>query len=391
MSLSSSLRFQVDMNKADRRSVLGSGPEPKRGKARLPRARRRRLITLDPLESKIVPSAGLVPTAGISPAAEVASHVSTGRLARLAKIETLGELAYTWGLPAESVYRFSKYNQLVTAPLNTLAYNMAPAAWNNAATNAGNASVLYFYAALDLTRTDLVYTVPSTDVDFQITQIIDNFTNVVSDPGTRTYPTTDGATSFLLVGPNSPYAHKTDVTLKGFNFSVIALDTNRGEMLLRLFANTLAPASSENSVSNIFKNLGTQFTLNTLKQFQSNGNKPVPPASFNRMTPTPEQLARAAKWQNTPMNAVVFFKQMGQSLRLNPLPTRRTGLSGLPLSQLPSYIAPQADANRRYFVPASGQQSTLALFRSIGLTQNGFTIPKSWGAAEIAALQKGFE
>ena len=193
------------------------------------------------------------------------------------------------------------------------------------------------------------------------------------------------------MGPNSPYANKTEVTLKGFTFRVIALDTNRGEMLLRLFADTLAPASSPNSVSNIFKNFGTQFTLNTLKQFQSNGNKPVPPASYNRTTPTPEQIARAAKWQNSPMNAVAFFKQMGQSLRLNPLPTRRTGLSGLPLSELPSYIAPQADANRRYFVPASGQQSTLALFRSIGLTQNGFTIPKSWGAAEIAALQKGFE
>ena len=181
------------------------------------------------------------------------------------------------------------------------------------------------------------------------------------------------------------------MTLKGFTFPVIALDTNRGEMLLRLFADTLAPASSPNSVSNIFKNLGTQFTLNTLKQFQSNGNKPVPPATYNRTTPTPEQIARAAKWQNSPTNAVAFFKQLGQSLRLNPLPTRRTGLSGLPLSKLPSYIAPQADANQRYFVPASGQQSTLALFRSIGLTQNGFTIPKSWGAAEIAALQKGFD
>ena len=278
----------------------------------------------------------------------------------------------------------------MTAPLNTFAYNQIPAAWNNAATNAGNASVLYFYAALDLTRTDLVYTIPSTNADFQVTQILDNFTNVVSDPGTRTFPTGD-TTSFLLVGPNSPYAHKTDVTLKGFTFSVIALDTNRGEMLLRLYADTLAPASSENSVSNIFKNLGTKFTLNTLKQFQSNGNKPVPPATYNRTTPTPEQIARAAKWQNSPTNAVVFFKQLGQSLRLNPLPTRRTGLSGLPLSKLPPYIAPQADANRRYFVPASGQQSTLALFRSIGLTQHGFTIPKSWGAAEIAALQKGFE
>ena len=115
-------------------------------------------VVLETLEDRTLlsassSSAGLVPTAGISPAAEVASQVSTGRPARLAKIETLGKLAYIWGLPAESVYRFSRYNQLVTAPFNTLAYNSVPAAWNNAATNAGNASVLYFYAALDLTRT----------------------------------------------------------------------------------------------------------------------------------------------------------------------------------------------------------------------------------------------
>ena len=149
-----------------------------------------------------------MPTAGISPAAEVASQVSAGRLARLAKIETLGKLAYIWGLPAESVYRFSRYNQLVTAPLNTFAYNPTPAAWNNAATNAGNASVLYFYAALDLTRTDLVYTIPSTNADFQITQILDNFTNVVSDPGTRTLPTDEQRPRSFWWDPTHPMRTK---------------------------------------------------------------------------------------------------------------------------------------------------------------------------------------
>ena len=189
MSLSTRIRFRVGMNKADRRSVLGSGFEPERGETRSPRARRRRLLTLEPLESKTVPSAGLVATAGISPAAEVASHVSTPRQLRLAKIETLAKLAYIWGLPAEFVYRFSNYNQLVTAPINTFAYGQAPAAWNNASTNAGDSSVLYINAELDLTRTALVYTIPPTNADFQVTQIFDNFINVVSDPGTRTLPT----------------------------------------------------------------------------------------------------------------------------------------------------------------------------------------------------------
>src|SRR4051794_9236848 len=267
------------------------------------RARRRRLLTLDYLELKTVPSAGLAPTAGISPAAEVASHASTGGQIRLAKIQKLAELAYVWGLPAEFVYRFSNYNQLVTAPINTSAYAPAPAAWNNDATNAGDSSVLYINAELNLTRTALVYTIPPTNADFQVSQIFDNFINVVSDPGTRTLPTNQ-STSFLLVGPNSPYAQKTNVTLDGFPFPVIALDPNRGEMLVRLLADTLAPASSPNSVNNVFNNIATQFTLNTLAQFQANGNQPVPPPSYDRMTPTADQLARAMKWQNTPANAV---------------------------------------------------------------------------------------
>src|SRR4051812_16317499 len=245
MSFSTRFRSRVGMNKADRRSVLGSGFEPERGETRSPRARRRRILTLESLESKTVPSAGLVATAGISPAAEVASHVSTPRQPRLARIERLAELAYIWGLPAEFVYRFSNYNQLVTAPINTFAYGQSPAAWNNASTNAGDSSVLYINAELDLTRTDLVYTIPPTSADFQVTQIFDNFINVVSDPGTRTLPT-NSPTSFLLVGPNSRYADKTKVTLNGFTFPVIALDTNRGEMLVRLLADSLAPASSPN-------------------------------------------------------------------------------------------------------------------------------------------------
>ena len=67
-----------------------------------------------------------------------------------AKIQKLAEDAYIWGVAPEFVYRFAKYNELVTAPVNTFGGAGAVAAWNNQATNAGNASALYLNAMLDL-------------------------------------------------------------------------------------------------------------------------------------------------------------------------------------------------------------------------------------------------
>ena len=75
---------------------------------------------------------------------------SVSPLTNPAKIQKLAAAAYTWGLPAEFVYRFENYNSLVTAPRNTLGGGTVPAAWNNNATNAGDASVLYLNAMIDL-------------------------------------------------------------------------------------------------------------------------------------------------------------------------------------------------------------------------------------------------
>ena len=76
--------------------------------------------------------------------------------------------AYVWGLAPEFVYRFSKYNNLVTAPRNALGGGgNAAAAWNNHGTNAGDASVLYLNSMMDLSgkkgrggTKELVLTVP---------------------------------------------------------------------------------------------------------------------------------------------------------------------------------------------------------------------------------------
>ena len=158
-------------------------------------------------------------------------------------IKNLAAAAYVWSLPAEYTYRFSKYNELVTAPANTLKYFSDPALWNNAATNAGNPSALYIYGTFDLTLQDLVFTIPATDKTFSLFAFYDNFTNTIANPGTRTTPSSV-ATTYLLVGPNSEYADKKNVRLKGFNYQVIASDTYRAQMLARIGVNALAPASN---------------------------------------------------------------------------------------------------------------------------------------------------
>ena len=314
---------------------------------------------------------------------------------QLAAITELAKDAYVWGLSPEALYRTSKYNELTAAPVNQLQHGTTPAAWNNSATNAGDSSVLYINAELDLTRTDLVYTIPPTNAQYQVSQIIDAFTNTVADPGTRTTPS-DEAASFLLVGPNSRYSHQTTAVINGFQFDVITLDTNRGQMLIRLLANSLADAASPLSAQNVYDRVSTQFYLNTLREFVANDNKPVPPEQLN-WTPTAEQLEEAQVWQNKPANAVAFFTQVGEALKLNPLPTRQTGIAGTPLSQVPAYVVPQPRGYQTdnpkgvYFAPSSGQQAALAAFKWIGLTQDGYEIPEGWGPDQIAALQAGYK
>ena len=92
------------------------------------------------------------------------------------KVESLARQAYIWGLAPEFVYRFEKYNNLATAPRNRLGGGSGvAAAWNNNATNAGDASVLYLNSMLDLSgrkargRTkELVLTVPPSKTNYLV-------------------------------------------------------------------------------------------------------------------------------------------------------------------------------------------------------------------------------
>jgi Protein of unknown function (DUF1254) len=83
---------------------------------------------------------------------------------------------------------------LVTAPRNTLGGGKGvAAAWNNQATNAGDASVLYLNTMLDLSgqkgrggTKELVLTVPPSNKNYYVANLLDDFINTVGSIGTRT-------------------------------------------------------------------------------------------------------------------------------------------------------------------------------------------------------------
>jgi hypothetical protein len=70
-----------------------------------------------------------------------------------AVIKALAAEAYLWGLGPQFIERTSKYNTIIGAPFNALKYGSVPAAWNNDATNAGDASVLYVVGFVNFEET----------------------------------------------------------------------------------------------------------------------------------------------------------------------------------------------------------------------------------------------
>ena len=320
-----------------------------------------------------------------------APAVAAGSPTDPAVITALSAKAYVWGLGPEYIERFSKYNTIIGAPFNTLKYGSVPAAWNNEATSAGNASVLYISGFVNFDESpELVLTVPPSRNQYYVVAYYDSYANTMGSIGTRTTPS-DATTSYLFVGPKSPYANKQTAKIDGYEYPVMASDTNVNWFLIRVLANTLIHASDPTSVPNVASGVVDKFALNSLQEFEANGHEPVYPASFVLPPPTPEQIREAAPYQNAPEKAVDFFKQLGNGVATSPIPDRGTGLSGTALIDLPAWVTPQYGATTIYLVPSYGQKETLDSFAPLGLTEQGFRIPADWGAAQQDALQAGYE
>lgn len=309
-------------------------------------------------------------------------------------IHGLARDAYTWGLAPEFVYRFSHYQELVSAPVNTLKYGNNEAGWNNNATNAGDASVLYINAFIDFNVLPsggrMILTVPPSDGQYYVVNYLDAFVNGIGSIGNRTTPSIE-TTSYVLVGPNDPAAGDATVTIGGHTYPVLATDSNLNWLLIRIRANSLTYPSDPESIANVKTNVEQLFALNTVTEFADNGYAPVYPHSYANIVPTPEQVQQAQVWQSAPTDALAFFDQVGAGLDYSPLPVASTAMNGTPMVELPPQYIPQYGATGTYWMPSYGQQPTLDRFAPIGLTAAGFTVPAGWGAEQLAALESGFQ
>jgi hypothetical protein len=322
------------------------------------------------------------------------AQAQSARAARSASnpevIKALAADAYVWGLGPEYIERFSKYNTIIGAPFNAFKYSAVPAAWNNEATNAGDASVLYISGFVNFDQSpELVLTVPPSKNQYYVVAYYDAYANTIGSIGTRTTPS-DEATSYLLVGPKSRYANKKTARIHGYEYPVMASDTNVNWFLIRVLANTLIDASDPTSVPNVVNSSLEKLVLNTLEEFERNRNRPVYPANYVLPPPTQDQINQAAPYQNAPTDAVTFFTQLGDAVVTNPIPNRGTGLSGTALTDLPPWMVPQYGAKAIYLVPSYGQKAKFDSFAPIGLTEKGFQIPADWGSAQMDALQEGY-
>ena len=156
-----------------------------------------------------------------------------------------------------------------------------PAAWNNNATNAGDASVLYLNAMINLGgqkgrggTKELVLTVPPSRRNYYVVNLLDDFINTLGSIGTRTTPS-ESPQTYLLAGPTSQYAHKRIARIHGFTYRVLPYDTNFGWILIRIRADSLVTASDPASAASVFKNVVERFGMSTLAAFEANGNRPT--------------------------------------------------------------------------------------------------------------------
>jgi hypothetical protein len=310
-------------------------------------------------------------------------------------IKALATEAYLWGLGPQFIEQTSKYNTIIGAPFNALKYGSVPAAWNNDADHAGDASVLYVIGFVNFEETpELVLTVPPSRKQYYVVAYYDAYANTIGSIGTRTTPS-DTMTSYLLVGPKSPYANKQTAKIHGYQYPVMASDTNVNWFVIRILTNTLIDPSNPiwgaTSVPEVDKNVVQKFALNSLQEFEAHHHQPVYPASFDLPPPTLEQRIQAAPYKNAPKGAVDFFTQLGTAVATNPIPNRSTGLSGTPLKDLPPWVVPQYGAKTNYLVPSYGQKEILDLFAPLGLTKDGFRIPADWGIPQLHALHQGYE
>ena len=105
---------------------------------------------------------------------------------------------------------------------------------------------------------ELVLTVPPSRDEYYVVAYYDAYANSIGSIGTRTTPS-DAMTSYLLVGPKSAYAHRQTAKIHGYDYPVMASDTDVNWFLIRVLTNTLIDASDSTSVPSVYNGFVKKF------------------------------------------------------------------------------------------------------------------------------------
>jgi hypothetical protein len=160
-----------------------------------------------------------------------------------------------------------------------------------------NADTLYSLAWLDLSKEPIMLHVPATPGRYYLMEILDAWTNVIGDPGTRT--TGSGEQTFAIMGP--------DIRVK-FQEGVIpiSMPTNTAWILGRTQTNGPADYAAVHAIQ-------AQYTLTPLSAWGTNytppTNMPLDP-TVDESTPPAQQVAQ--------MDAATFFGTLAQQMKSNP-------------------------------------------------------------------------
>jgi hypothetical protein len=197
--------------------------------------------------------------------------------------------------------------QLVNTNVATATNSRAPANQFAYGTIAGpdetdvvlpNVNVLYNNAFLNLTAEPMVLHIPDTQGRFFIQEVLDAWTNVQYDPGTRT-DTAPG--DYLIAGPDW---HGT--VPAGINLNVLAMRTNLAWIAGRNFT------TGDPDDVKIATGIQAQFTLVPLSSYRQPYTPPVNPVNpdVDMKTPPIDQV--------TNMSAATFFGSLATLWMHNP-------------------------------------------------------------------------
>lgn len=259
------------------------------------------------------------------------------------------------------------------APMGQFAHLRAYPTAADKEVTAPNADTLYSLAWLDLSKEPYILSIPDAAGRFYLMPMLDGWTTVFADPGTRATGT--NAQKYAIVGPGWKRKLSGDLT-------VYKAATNMVWILGRTYSNG---TPEDYAKVHAFQD---QLILEPLSA-QSKEYKPaagVVDASVDMKTPVREQVNR--------MDGATYFKLLAKLLRDNP-PTAQDGSFVSKLSKIGIVPGQEFDANKLGAealerVPKAAQEKITAQFKDAGTLTNGWLTSLKTGIYGTDYLQRAF-